>query len=191
MELRVSNTLILNFFGIFIGLVSIYITLVTFKSKINEKIDAILNQNAILTKSQAKKLVEMYLFMVQKNLENTLKIRAIEYFPKYKSNEDLNGAQYLIEGEANSVIKQTRDAVGEFYILGNLSLKDFLEKVNPIEHEIINSTKIRVLFEVEKYFKGEESLEKLESNLSLEIQKAINDSQILLYKKLDDKYCKE
>jgi hypothetical protein len=186
-----SNTLIFNFIGIFIGLISIFISISIFKSKTNEKLDSILKQNAILTKSQSKKLVEMYLFMVQKNLEDTLKVKAIKYFPEYKYSKNISGAKYLIEKEANSVIKQTRDAVGDFYILGGVSLKDFLEKVNLIEHEIINSTKIRVLSEVEKYFQNKESIEKLDSNLSLEIQKAINESQVLIYQKLDEKYCKE
>lgn len=182
-----TNTI--GIIGIIFGFLSIFLTLYIYHSKVNKKLQYLIErESGTLTYLQAKDLTDIYLAGIQTELRLAILEWVSELLPELVSRRDTQGARRQIYGVVDEVIATTRSKVASFRIVGGQSYKEFLDTVNPTTGSIIAHAKEQACAAVKAALETPVDSKNLESQLGLIAEDARRQSEEFIKRELQKRY---
>lgn len=159
--------------GIGTGIIGVWVSLYTFHSGINYKLDKIINKNSdSLNYEQSIILVELYLDMIQNELREKVRSYCLHHYKDDLVNKNYANIEIFVNNSTSKVIISSRNKISIFKISGGQSFKHFLDMVSPLDKSIIRDAKKNICAHLKDKKRENDTLEKIEADYLNMVSKA-------------------
>jgi hypothetical protein len=184
-----ANANAMNIASLVLTCLAILLSFYFFHSDINKKLEYLIDREAgTLTYSQAMDLTDLYLSAIQADLRVAMLESIPQLLPEVAKRRDDPEAKRQVYRIVDSVIAAKRTKLASFRIAGGQNCKDFLDKINPIDGDVIGGSKEKSYTIISTSLGPGPDVQSIESKLGLIAQDAERESSQIIKAELDRRY---